>query len=166
MFERFTPEVHSAIFAARWIAEASGGTEIRPEHLVAGVLSVVPGCLGSDQTAAILTQLGYSEGLASRPAVPASYIPFSESTKSCLTVASARADSLGHRWVRSEHLLASILLDATTDAAQVLLAAGVSCSALEATALARPPADTDSFSGGPTMHAFVTPSKGRSDDAV
>jgi hypothetical protein len=64
MFERFTPEARSALFAARWVAEATGGTEIRPEHLVTGVLTVAPGFLSSEQTAAVITQLGHSERLA------------------------------------------------------------------------------------------------------
>lgn len=158
MFEQFTPEVRSAIFIARQVAQATGGSEIAPEHLVIGLLTVAPACLPSDQAASVLAQLGPVEDLECPPGAHApEFMPFSSNTRHSLAAAAARAAQLGHRWVRSEHVLASVLRDMTTRAGQALLSAGVNADALEAFALARPPADTEPVSPGPTMRAIVSP---------
>ena len=156
MFERFTAEARKALFAARRSAEASGRAEIDPEHLLAGVLAVASECIGSERTAAVLARLEASTVPADRPAPAPELIPFSTSTKRCLASTSDRAEQLGHR-VRSEHLLAALLVDASTDAAKALMSAGVSAQALEVSALSRPATDTDQTSLGPTLHTFVVP---------
>lgn len=158
MFERFTPEVRSAIFIARQVAQATGGSEIAPEHLVIALLTVAPTCLSSDEAASVLAQLGRIDDLESPSAAHAQeFMPFSTNTKNSFAAAAERAAHLGHRWVRSEHVLASVLREMSTVAAQSLHSAGVSADTLEALALARPPADTEPISTGPTMRAIVSP---------
>lgn len=85
------------------------------------------------------------------------FIPFSTSTKQCLAAASARAEQLGHRGVRSEHLLAALLADSSTNAANALMSAGVTVEALEVSPLSRPATDTDQTPLGPTLQTFVAP---------
>lgn len=157
MFERFTAEARKALFAARRVAEARGLAEIAPEHLLAGVLAVDSECIGSERTAAVLAHLEPSRSPARRSEPVPEFIPFSTSTKQCLATASDRAAQLGHRGVRSEHLVAALLVNSSTDAAKALMSAGVTARTLEASALARPATDTEPISQGPTLHTFVVP---------
>lgn len=159
MFERFTPEARSALFVARRAAEAEGRAEIWPEHLLTGVLTVAAVSIGPEKAAAVLAQLETSRAPTRGSAPAPEFIPFSTATRQCLVAATERATQRGHRWVRSEHILAALLLDDANEAAKVLVTAGITAHALEVSALSRPPADTDEFSERPSLHAFVVPSR-------
>jgi hypothetical protein len=119
-FTRFTERAKNVVMAAQNEAHAAGNNEIRPEHLVLGLLSEPDG-LGS---AAILAQGVSLETVrravtAALPArsddVPA-LIPFDARSKKALELTFRAALAMGHDYIGTEHILLALLeVDGDTD---------------------------------------------------
>lgn len=150
MFERYTNELHRALWVARSTVGIKSDTEMAPEHLLAAILYVAPESIGHDRARAVVQQLGFPEVLEQSSAGAKSAISFSARTRNCLASAVSRADALGHRWVRAEHLLATFIAEGDTEAARVL-SKQIDVESLEGSALSRGPSEDDSFERGPRL---------------
>ncbi|OKK22833.1 Clp protease [Streptomyces sp. CB00455] len=112
-FGRFTPRARNVVVTAQNEARAAGGTEIRTEHLLLGLLSEPEGL-----AALALTAQGVAAGdvrtaaTATLPpaaeAVP-DLIPFDASAKKALELTFREALRLGHNYVGTEHVLLALL---------------------------------------------------------
>ncbi len=112
-FTRFTPRARSAVVAAQEAARAAGNPEIRPGHLVLGLLSQPDG-LGAR---AIAAQQVRPESV--REAVTATLpppsadvpplIPFDSQGRKALELTFREALRLGHNYVGTEHILLALL---------------------------------------------------------
>ncbi len=133
-FTRFTPRARNVVVAAQNEARAAGNAEIRPAHLVLGLLSEpeglamrvladhgVPGDALRQAAAATLPP--------TVPDVPA-LIPFDGGSKKALELTFREALRLGHDHVGTEHVLLALLeQEAGTG---VLSGLGVEKAAVEA----------------------------------
>ncbi|MFG2987043.1 Clp protease N-terminal domain-containing protein [Streptomyces sp. NPDC048258] len=112
-FGRFTPRARNVVMAAQNEARAAGGTEIRTEHLVLGLLSEpeglaalalnAQGVAADDVRAAVVAVL--PPGQAEVPDL----IPFDASAKKALELTFREALRLGHGYVGTEHILFALL---------------------------------------------------------
>lgn len=112
-FGRFTPRARNVVMTAQNEARAAGGTEIRTEHLVLGLLAESEGLAGyalraqgvaADDVRAAVTALLPP----ARPEVP-DLIPFDASAKKALELTFREALRLGHDFVGTEHVLLALL---------------------------------------------------------
>jgi ATP-dependent Clp protease ATP-binding subunit ClpA len=133
-FSRFTPRARNVVVSAQNEARAAGSTEIRPEHLVLGLLSEPDGLAMQVLATRGVTAEGLRRAAAAAlpPAVaevPA-LIPFDAQAKKALELTFREALRLGHDYVGTEHLLLSLLeLEGGTG---VLSRLGVDKAAVEA----------------------------------
>ena len=137
-FSRFTPRARNAVMASQNEARAAGHAEIRPEHLVLGLLSEPDGL-------AARSIVGQGVPLdAVRQAVTAALppgtdqvpplIPFDSQARKALELTFREALRLGHNYIGTEHVLLALLeLEAGAGALSRL---GVDKAATE-TAIAR-----------------------------
>ncbi|MFG2297992.1 Clp protease N-terminal domain-containing protein [Streptomyces sp. NPDC048603] len=112
-FGRFTPRARNVVVAAQNEARAAGNTEIRPEHLVLGLLAEPDGLAGY----ALRGQ--HADADAVRRAVAAvlppaeeqvpELIPFDANAKKALELTFREALQLGHSYVGTEHILLALL---------------------------------------------------------
>ncbi|MBW5483769.1 ATP-dependent Clp protease ATP-binding subunit [Streptomyces bambusae] len=113
-FSRFTPRARNVVVTAQAEARRAGHTEIRPEHLVLGLLAEPEGLW-----AAALRKAGV-ELDAVRPAATAllpepsgdpvpDLVPFDAAAKKALELTFRAALRLGHNFVGTEHILLGIL---------------------------------------------------------
>ncbi|MGW5850901.1 Clp protease N-terminal domain-containing protein [Streptomyces sp. NPDC055254] len=112
-FGRFTPRARNVVVAAQNEARAAGGTEIRTEHLVLGLLAEREGFAGlvlrsrgieaDDLRAAATATLP-----PAREDVP-DLVPFDASAKKALELTFREALRLGHDYVGTEHILLALL---------------------------------------------------------
>ncbi|AEH09341.1 MULTISPECIES: Clp protease N-terminal domain-containing protein [Protofrankia] len=141
-FGRFTPRARNVVMAAQNEAQRSGHHEIRPEHLILGLL-VDPQALA----VTILQVLGAgaeavrAAAAAALPAPPGgaapALVPFDTAAKKALELTFREALRLGHNYVGTEHILLALL--EREDGDGVLSGLGVDRAAVEtqlATALA------------------------------
>ncbi|WP_243788742.1 Clp protease N-terminal domain-containing protein [Saccharopolyspora gloriosae] len=112
-FSRFTPRARNVVLSAQNEARAAGNTEIRPEHLLLGLL-VAPG--GPAMQA--ITALGITPEAVRRAAtapLPAGadevpdLIPFDGDAKKALELTFREALRLEHNYVGTEHILLALL---------------------------------------------------------
>lgn len=121
--------------AAQEVARAAGNAEIRPEHLVLGLLGEPDGLAAR----AVVAQGVPLERLreAATAALPAptdtlpALIPFDPGAKKALELTVREALRLGHRHVGTEHVLLGLL--EVENGAGVLTGLGVEKAATEAT---------------------------------
>ncbi len=134
-FSRFTPRARHVVELAQDEARAAGNSEIRPEHLVLGLLGE-PGGLAAK---AIVAQ-GVSLTLVRRTALKAlpplvddvpEFIPFNMPAKKALTLTFRQALRMGHNYIGTEHILLALL--EVEDGTGVLAGLGVSAEAAAAT---------------------------------
>src|SRR4051794_32173432 len=105
-FGRFTPRARQAVVAAQNEAHGRGNPEIRPEHLILGLLTD-PDCLGAKAIAAQGAALDAArEAAAARLPEPAgempALIPFDAQAKKALELTFRQALKLGHNYVGTE----------------------------------------------------------------
>src|SRR6187551_3663920 len=133
-FNRFTTRARNVVMAAQEEARAAGNDQIRPEHLVLGLLSEPEGLAAK----AILAQGTGFDGVrravtaALPPAaetVPA-LIPYGPQGKKALELTFREALRMGHNYIGTEHILLALL--ELEDGAGVLAGLGIDKAASEA----------------------------------
>jgi Clp amino terminal domain, pathogenicity island component len=112
-FTRFTPRARNAVVAAQNEARAASNREIRPEHLVLGLLAEPQGlaALALADQGVTVDALRAAATAALPPAaddVPA-LIPFDGRAKKALELTFREALRLGHDFVGTEHILLALL---------------------------------------------------------
>ncbi|AJT68987.1 hypothetical protein T261_7389 [Streptomyces lydicus] len=112
-FTRYTPRARKAVVAAQEAARAASGNEIRPEHLVLGLLTDPAGL-----AAQALVELGVSLDAVREAATAAlppaadevpALIPFDAQAKKALELTFREALRLGHNYIGTEHILLALL---------------------------------------------------------
>jgi Clp amino terminal domain, pathogenicity island component len=133
-FTRFTPRARNVVVAAQNEARAAGNAEIRPEHLVLGLLSEPEGLamqvLGTQGVAVEAVRQAAAAALPDRVADVPALIPFDGPAKKALELTFREALRLGHDFVGTEHLLLALL--EREGGAGVLSGLGVEKAAVEA----------------------------------
>ncbi|MEU9506345.1 Clp protease N-terminal domain-containing protein [Micromonospora sp. NPDC048170] len=132
-FSRFTPRARNVVMASQNEARAAGHAEIRPEHLVLGLLSE-PEALAAK---AIVAQGVSLERVreAATAALPHStaevpdLIPYDAQGKKALELTFREALRLGHNYIGTEHVLLALLEH--ENGAGVLAGLGVTKAAVE-----------------------------------
>jgi ATP-dependent Clp protease ATP-binding subunit ClpA len=114
MFERYTESARKVLFFARYETSASGGLAIESEHLLVGLLRepgpIVRRLFVSERLSIEPVRRQIEREARSREKVPTSVeIPFSAETKTILEYTAEEADSLGHAYIGTEHILLAIL---------------------------------------------------------
>jgi len=134
-FSRFTPRARNVVMAAQNEARAAGNDEIRPEHLVLGLLSEPDG-LGARAIAeqGIAPETVRQAVTATLPP-PASgqlpaLIPFDAGAKKALELTFREALRMGHNYVGTEHMLLALV--ELEDGTGVLAGLGVDKATAEA----------------------------------
>jgi hypothetical protein len=124
---QFTDRARNAVVGAQEQARATGHGQVRPGHLLLGLLpdtdSVATRVIAQqaevdDVRRAVLDSLG------SGGTTPGDQVPFSAEARKLLALALREALRLGHNYVGTEHVLLGLLHDESTLGA-VLAAAGV-----------------------------------------
>jgi hypothetical protein len=134
-FSRYTDRARNVVIAAQNETKAAGGDEIRPEHLVLGLLAE-PDSVGARAIVAqgvslesVRTAVTATLPPALAPdAVPA-LIPFDGPARKTLELTFREALRLGHNYVGTEHILLALL--ELGDGAGVLDGLGVDKAAAE-----------------------------------
>lgn len=112
-FGRFTPRARNVVMAAQNEARAAGGTEIRTEHLVLGLLSEPEGlaalALSAQGVAADDVRAAVAAALPPGQAEVPDLVPFDASAKKALELTFREALRLGHGYVGTEHILFALL---------------------------------------------------------
>ncbi|MFE9631212.1 Clp protease N-terminal domain-containing protein [Streptomyces sp. NPDC006463] len=112
-FGRFTPRARNVVMAAQNEARAAGGTEIRTEHLVLGLLSEPEGlaalAVNAQGVAADDVRAAVAAVLPPGQAEVPDLIPFDASAKKVLELTFREALRLGHGYVGTEHILFALL---------------------------------------------------------
>ena len=154
MFERFTEPARRTLFFARYETTQLGHLSIEPEHLLLGLLRDMGAVSWLFTTAgmhldAVRTQV--EERLPSRAVVPTSVeTPFAASTVRVLKLAEEEANALSQKQIGNGHLLAGLLRDEQTLAADLLRSYGVKLRAVREFVASQPAEPED----------FVPPSPG------
>jgi len=133
-FRRFTPRARNAVVSAQNEARTAGNVEIRPEHLILGLLAEPEGLA----VRALVAQGVAAEALrqAATAALPPpvdevpALIPFDGAAKKALELTFREALRLGHDYVGTEHILLALL--EVEDGSGVLSGLGVDKAAAEA----------------------------------
>jgi hypothetical protein len=132
-FANFTPRARNVVLAAQEAARAAGNAEIRPEHLVLGLLSEPEGLAAKAVVAqgVPLERLREAATGALPPAageVPV-LIPYDAQAAKALELTLREALRLGHNYIGTEHILLGLL--ELEDGAGVLAGLGVNKSGVE-----------------------------------
>jgi ATP-dependent Clp protease ATP-binding subunit ClpC len=114
MFERYTESARRALFFARYEASMTGSLSIESEHLLLGLLrgpgGIVRRLLANAETSIEELRQEVENRIAFRERVATSVeIPFSEHTRRILTCTAEEADSFGHSYIGTEHILLALL---------------------------------------------------------
>ncbi|MFC0508380.1 Clp protease N-terminal domain-containing protein [Micromonospora costi] len=113
-FNRFTPRARNVVMAAQNEARATGHTEIRPEHVVLGLLSEPEALAAKALVAQGVTPDRVREAAtAALPApsgeeVPA-LIPYDGQSRKVMELTFREALRLGHNYIGTEHVLLALL---------------------------------------------------------
>jgi hypothetical protein len=111
-FSRFSPRARNAVIAAQNEAHAAGNDQIRPEHLVLGLLAD-PDALAAKAIVAQGVSLktarqAITAALPAAGQVPA-LIPFDPQAKKALELTFREALRMGHNYIGTEHILLALL---------------------------------------------------------
>ncbi len=133
-FSRFTPRARNVVMAAQNAAGAAGNDEIRPEHLVLGLLSEPDG-IGARAIIALGVPLETVRQAVTATLPPAAgevpaLIPFDAGAKKALELTIREALRMGHSYVGTEHILLALL--ELEDGEGVLAGLGLDKAAAEA----------------------------------
>ena len=112
-FSRFTERARNVVAAAQEAARQAGNHEVRPEHLLLGLLHE-PEALGARAVVAQGVPLdavreAASAALPPADGTPPDLIPYDASAKKALELTFRQALRLGHNYVGTEHLLLALL---------------------------------------------------------
>jgi hypothetical protein len=112
-FSRFTPRARNVVVTAQNEAKAAGNHEIRPEHLVLGLLAEPDGVAGRALAArGVAPDRVRAAALAALPpstrATP-DLVPFDSRARKALELTFREALRLGHNHVGTEHVLLALL---------------------------------------------------------
>jgi ATP-dependent Clp protease ATP-binding subunit ClpA len=112
-FTRFTPRARNVVVAAQNETRAASNAEIRPEHLVLGLLSEPEGLamrvlVDRDVTAGAVRDAAVAALPPAADELPA-LIPFDAQAKKALELTFREALRLGHNYVGTEHILLALL---------------------------------------------------------
>ncbi|MGK5519936.1 Clp protease N-terminal domain-containing protein [Micromonospora sp. URMC 107] len=112
-FARFTPRARNVVMASQNEARATGHAEIRPEHLVLGLLSE-PEALAAKAIVAQGVSLERVREAATAALPPPAaevpdLIPYDAQGKKALELTFREALRLGHNYIGTEHILLALL---------------------------------------------------------
>src|SRR6516225_2523568 len=112
-FSRFSPRARNAVVAAQNEAHAAGNDQIRPEHLVLGLLTD-PDALAAKAIVAQEVSLKTARQAATAALPPAAeqvpaLIPFDPQAKKALGLTFREALRMGHNYIGTEHMLLALL---------------------------------------------------------
>ena len=110
-FSRFTVRARNVVMAAHNEAVAAGNAEVRPEHLVLGLLAEPDGFAFHALAAQDVTAEGLRAAVTLPVAVdePPSLVPYSSGAAKALELTSREALRLGHDYIGTEHVLLALL---------------------------------------------------------
>ncbi|MGI9003656.1 MAG: Clp protease N-terminal domain-containing protein [Pseudonocardia sp.] len=133
-FSRFTERARNVVMAAQSEARAAGNDEIRPEHLVLGLLSE-PDALAAESIVAQGVPMETVRKTATATLPPAAdqvpeLIPFDSRTRKALELTFREALRMGHNYIGTEHILLALL--ELEDGTGVLAGLGVDKATAEA----------------------------------
>ncbi|MEU5848705.1 Clp protease N-terminal domain-containing protein [Saccharopolyspora shandongensis] len=133
-FARYTDRARNVVVLSQAEARTSGSVEIRPEHLVLGLLGE-PNGLGAKAIVAQGVPLDAVRESAAEALPPAAdelpaLIPFDAAAKKALELTFREALRLGHNYVGTEHILLALLEN--EDGTGVLSGLGIGKAAAEA----------------------------------
>jgi ethanolamine utilization microcompartment shell protein EutS len=133
-FSRFTPRARNVVMAAQNEARAAGNDEIRPGHLVLGLITEPDG-IGARSIVAQGVPLetirqAVTETLPAAAGEVPALIPFDARAKKTLELTIREALRMGHNYVGTEHILLALL--EAEDGTGVLTGLGVDKTAAEA----------------------------------
>ena len=137
-FSRFTPRARNVVISAQNEAHSAGNHEIRPEHLVLGLLAE-PAGLAAKVLVAQGVELVAVRRAAADALPPAAddvpgLIPFDIQARKALELTYREALRLGHNYIGTEHILLALL--ELEDGAGVLAGLGVDKASAEAEVVA------------------------------
>jgi ATP-dependent Clp protease ATP-binding subunit ClpA len=110
-FGRFTPRARNAVVTSQNIAREAANSEITPDHLLLGVLSV-PAAMATqllDKQQIHAEAVRTAVSLPPARAEPPELIPFSGPARKVLELTFREALRLGHNYVGTEHMLLALL---------------------------------------------------------
>lgn len=112
-FESFTSRARNTIMAAQNESRAKGDDQVRPEHLLLGLLSEPAGLAAKALTAQGVTaesvRAAVDAVLPSGPGPSPDPIPYDVQAQKVLQLTFREALRLGHNYIGTEHLLLAIL---------------------------------------------------------
>jgi len=112
-FTRFTPRARNAVMAAQNEARAAGHDQIRPEHLVLGLLSEPDGVGAAAIAARGVALDAVRQAVTAALPPPASevpaVIPFDPQARKALELTFREALRMGHNYIGTEHILLALL---------------------------------------------------------
>ncbi|MDW6060591.1 Clp protease N-terminal domain-containing protein [Streptomyces sp. FXJ1.4098] len=134
VFARYTPRAKNVVMAAMNEAQAARNPEIRPEHLMLGLLSQ-PGALAAKAIIAQDVLLDTVRQAATAALPPAAdeipdLIPYDAASRKVLELTFREALRLGHNYIGTEHILLALL--EYEDGAGILAGLGIDKPAAEA----------------------------------
>jgi ATP-dependent Clp protease ATP-binding subunit ClpA len=133
-FSRFTPRARNVVVASQNETRAAGNAEIRPEHLVLGLLvepeGVAMRALVDRGVTAEAVRRAAEAALPPRTDEVPALIPFDPQAKKALELTFREAHRLGHDYVGTEHILLALLEQ--EGGSGVLSGLGVDKAAVEA----------------------------------
>ena len=137
-FTRFTPRARNVVVASQNETRAAGNAEIRPEHLVLGLLSEPDGlaarAIAVQGVTADAVRQAAAATLPARAAEVPALIPFDAGAKKALELTFREALRLGHGYVGTEHILLALL--ELEDGTGVLTGLGIDKAIVETTVTA------------------------------
>jgi hypothetical protein len=137
-FTRFTPRARNVVIASQNEARAAGNPEIRPEHLVLGLLAEPEGlavrALVAKGVAPDAVRQAAAAALPPRAEELPALIPFDARAKKALELTFREALRLGHDFVGTEHVLLALL--EVEEGSGVLSGFGLEKAAVEETVVA------------------------------
>ncbi|WP_043487421.1 MULTISPECIES: Clp protease N-terminal domain-containing protein [Streptomyces] len=133
-FGRYTPRAKNVVMAAMNEAQAARNPEIRPEHLMLGLLSQ-PGALAAKAIIAQDVLLDTVRQAATAALPPAAdevpeLVPYDAASRKVLELTFREALRLGHNYIGTEHILLALL--EYEDGTGVLAGLGIDKPAAEA----------------------------------
>ena len=133
-FSRFTEQARNVVMAAQNEAHAAANAEIRPEHLVLGLLSQPDALAATSITGQGVALKTVRQNVTATLPPPADQvpelIPYDPQARKALELTFREALRLGHNYVGTEHILLALL--ELEDGTGVLTDLGITKSATEA----------------------------------
>ncbi|MFI0768653.1 Clp protease N-terminal domain-containing protein [Streptomyces sp. NPDC021218] len=112
-FDRYTPRARSVVVASQNEARAASNAEIRPEHLVLGLLADPEGLAAKAIVAqdVLLDTVRQAATAALPPAADSmpALVPFDADARKVLELTFREALRLGHNYIGTEHILLALL---------------------------------------------------------